>query len=173
MGSEPLDWPIRLRIAVDAALGLCYMHHSCSPPIIHRDVKSSNILLDSDFRAQIADFGLARMLFRHGQGEPESMSAIAGTFGYIAPEYAVWARANEKSDVYSFGVVLLELATGKKACSTCDGCNGLVEWAWHHLLEGKDLVVAIDEELREEAAYLNEITRVQPGAQLHCDGAFS
>ncbi|KAJ8638643.1 hypothetical protein MRB53_012910 [Persea americana] len=158
--SGPLDWPIRLRIAVDAAQGLCYMHHSCSPPIIHRDVKSSNILLDSEFKARIADFGLARILIRHRQGEPESMSAIAGTFGYIAPEYAVWARANEKCDVYSFGVVLLELTTGKKACSTCDGCNGLVEWAWHHLLEGKDLVEALDEELREEPAYLNEMTLV-------------
>lgn len=173
MESGPLDWPIRLRVAVDAVQGLCSMHHSCSPPIIHRDVKSSNILLDSEFKARIADFGLAGMLIRHRQGEPDSMSAIAGTFGYIAPEYAVWARANEKCDVYSFGVVLLGLATGKKACSTCDGCNGLVEWAWHQLLEGKDLVEALDEERREEPAYLNEMTRVQPGAHLHCVSAFS
>ncbi|KAJ8638666.1 hypothetical protein MRB53_012933 [Persea americana] len=68
---------------------------------------------------------------------------------------------------------LYQKRNGKKACSTCDGCNGLVEWAWHQLLEGKDLVEALDEERREEPAYLNEMTRVQPGAHLHCVSAFS
>ncbi|XXG57359.1 hypothetical protein AAC387_Pa03g4532 [Persea americana] len=149
-----LDWPSRYRIAVGAAQGLCYMHHSCSPPIIHRDVKSSNILLDSEFKARIADFGLARILAGHG--EPESVSVVAGSYGYIAPEYAYTTRVNEKCDVYSFGVVLLELATGREACSTCDGYGSLAEWAWHQLEEGKELEEALDEEVREPA-YLNEM----------------
>jgi kinase len=79
----PLDWPTRLAIAIDAAKGLSYMHHDCAQSIVHRDVKSSNILLDPDFQAKIADFGLARILVK--SGEPESVSAIGGTFGYMAP----------------------------------------------------------------------------------------
>ncbi|GAB4854338.1 hypothetical protein Ancab_022924 [Ancistrocladus abbreviatus] len=79
-----LDWPTRLRIAIGAAQGLCYLHHDCSPPIIHRDVKSSHISLDSEFNAKIADFGLAKMLVKK-QGEPQTVSTIAGSIGYLAP----------------------------------------------------------------------------------------
>ncbi|XP_059635922.1 receptor-like protein kinase 5 [Cornus florida] len=151
-----LDWPKRFQIAVGAAQGLCYMHHDCSPPIVHRDVKSSNILLDPEFNAKMADFGLAKMLMKHG--EPNTMSAVAGSFGYIAPEYAHTTRVNEKIDVYSFGVVLLELATGRRA-NDGDEDMGLVEWAWHQLQEGKSIEDALDEEIKKPC-YLKEMSNV-------------
>ncbi|EOA15967.1 hypothetical protein CARUB_v10004062mg [Capsella rubella] len=132
-----LGWPERLRIAVDAAEGLSYLHHDCVPPIVHRDVKSSNILLDGKYRAKIADFGIAKIGQMSGSKTPEAMSGIAGSCGYIAPEYVYTLRVNEKSDIYSFGVVLLELVTGKQptdqelgekdlgkwVCSTLDQCG--------------------------------------------------
>ncbi|TVU33121.1 hypothetical protein EJB05_24906, partial [Eragrostis curvula] len=142
----PLDWALRLRIAIDSARGLCYMHHGCSPAIVHRDVKSANILLDPEFRAKIADFGLARILLK--AGDPESVSAIGGTFGYMPPEYGYWRKVNEKVDVYSFGVVLLELTTGKVA-------NGggaeysLAQWAWREYQENSLSVDIIDEEIQD------------------------
>ncbi|KAI4316082.1 hypothetical protein L6164_024098 [Bauhinia variegata] len=141
-----LNWPKRLKIAIGAAQGLCYMHHDCSPPIIHRDVKSSNILLDCEFRASIADFGLAKILAKHG--EPNTMSVIAGSFGYIAPEYAYSMKVNEKVDVYSFGVVLLELITGKLP-NNGDEQISLADWAWRHYSEGKPFADALDEEIKE------------------------
>ncbi|XP_072995806.1 uncharacterized protein [Typha latifolia] len=123
-----LNWQVRLRIATEAAKGLCYLHHDCSPPILHRDVKSNNILLDADFEAHVADFGLAKYL--RDTGASECMSAIAGSYGYIAPEYAYTLKVDEKSDVYSFGVVLLELITGRKPVGDF-GEEGLdiVQWA--------------------------------------------
>ncbi|KAA8525232.1 hypothetical protein F0562_007087 [Nyssa sinensis] len=151
-----LDWPTRLQIAMGAAQGLCYMHHDCSPPIIHRDVKSSNILLDSDFKARIADFGLAKILVK--SGEPNTMSAVAGSFGYIAPEYAYTTKVNEKIDVYSFGVVLLELATGREA-NDGDEHTSLAEWAWLRHGEGVSIVDVLDEEIKEPY-YLEEMTTV-------------
>ncbi|KAG6739700.1 hypothetical protein POTOM_057314 [Populus tomentosa] len=151
-----LDWSKRLQIAVGAAQGLCYMHHDCSPPIVHRDVKSSNILLDSEFNAKIADFGLARMLVK--QGELATVSAVAGSLGYIAPEYARTVRVNEKIDVYSFGVVLLELTTGK-AANYGDEDTCLAEWAWRHMQEGKPIVDVLDEEIKE-ACYVDEMRDV-------------
>ncbi|KAJ6961078.1 hypothetical protein NC652_000079 [Populus alba x Populus x berolinensis] len=107
-----LKWDTRVKIANEAAKGLCYLHHDCSPLIIHRDVKSNNILLSSDFEAHVADFGLAKFL--QDTGASECKSAIAGSYGYIAPEYAYTLKVDEKSDVYSFGVVLLELITGRR-----------------------------------------------------------
>ncbi|GLT85464.1 hypothetical protein SLE2022_036540 [Rubroshorea leprosula] len=151
-----LDWPTRMRIAIGAAQGLCYMHHDCCPPIIHRDVKSSNILLDSEFKARIADFGLAKMLTR--QGEPHTMSAVAGTFGYFAPEYAYTTKVNEKFDVYSFGVVLLELVTGREA-NCGDEHTNLAQWAWRHYTEGRPEVEIFDPE-NNDPCHLEEMTLV-------------
>lgn len=147
-----LEWPKRLQIAIGAARGLCYMHHDCSPPIIHRDVKSSNILLDTQFNAKIADFGLARMLLKPGDN---TVTAVAGSFGYIAPEYARKTRVTEKIDVYSFGVILLELVTGKEA-NLGDEDSCLADWAWRHLQKGKPMVDALDEDIKE-TRYMDEI----------------
>ncbi|KAK3436373.1 hypothetical protein EUGRSUZ_C00970 [Eucalyptus grandis] len=141
-----LDWPKRLQIALGAAKGLCYMHHDCSLPIIHRDVKLSNILLDSEFNAKIADFGLARMLAKHGES------------CHVHRKYAHTTKVNEKIDVYSFGVILLELTTGREAKGG-DEDMCLVDWAWRHILDGKAIADAIDEEINHYS-FLGEISNV-------------
>ncbi|KAL0364997.1 UNVERIFIED_CONTAM: Leucine-rich repeat receptor-like serine/threonine-protein kinase BAM1 [Sesamum angustifolium] len=121
-----LSWNLRYKIALDAAKGLCYLHHDCSPLVVHRDVKSNNILLNSSFEAHIADFGLAKFLVDGGASQ--CMSAIAGSYGYIAPEYAYTLKVNEKSDVYSFGVVLLELVTGHRPVGDFGEGVDIVQW---------------------------------------------
>ncbi|XP_054799352.1 receptor-like protein kinase HSL1 [Prosopis cineraria] len=141
-----LDWPRRLQIAIGIAQGLSYMHHDNSPPIIHRDVKTSNILLDSQFNAKVADFGLAKMLIH--PGHLDTMSSVVGSFGYIAPEYAQTKRVNEKVDVYSFGVILLELTTGKEA-NYGDEHSSLAEWAWRHNQLGSSIEQILDEDVKE------------------------
>ncbi|KAJ7539183.1 hypothetical protein O6H91_11G079900 [Diphasiastrum complanatum] len=110
-GAEALDWPLRLNIALGMARGLKFLHHNCSPPIIHRDMKASNILLNENFEARLTDFGLARVL---GAQETHVSTVVAGTLGYVPPEYCQTWRATIKGDVYSFGVVLLELITGRR-----------------------------------------------------------
>ncbi|GJP86947.1 hypothetical protein CLOP_g16908 [Closterium sp. NIES-67] len=111
-GREPpqLEWQQRMQIALDAARGLMFLHHAANPPVIHRDFKSSNVLVDQDFHARIADFGLAR---DGPSGEKRWVSTrVLGTTGYLSPEYVTTGRLTAKSDVYSFGIVLLELLTG-------------------------------------------------------------
>ncbi|EOX96795.1 Protein kinase domain - like 10 [Theobroma cacao] len=141
-GGGYLRWDTRLKIAIEAAKGLCYLHHDCSPLILHRDVKSNNILLNSDFEAHVADFGLAKFL--QDTGTSECMSAIAGSYGYIAPEYAYTLKVDEKSDVYSFGVVLLELITGRRPVGDF-GEEGLdiVQWTKRQTNWNKEGVVKI------------------------------
>nr|CAB3464679.1 unnamed protein product [Digitaria exilis] len=152
----PLDWPTRVRVAVGAARGLCYMHHECSPPIVHRDVKSSNILLDAELNAKVADFGLARMLVEPGKAD--TVSAVAGSFGYMAPECGYTRKVNEKVDVYSFGVVLLELITGREAND--GGEHGsLADWAWRYLQSGKSIADAADKCIRD-AGYGDDVEAV-------------
>ncbi|CAH1413894.1 unnamed protein product [Lactuca virosa] len=107
--AKELDWLKRVNIVKGVANGLAYMHHDCSPPIIHRDISIANILLDSDCEAHISDFGTSKLL----KLDSSNWTAIAGTYGYIAPELAFTMVANEKCDVYSFGVVALEVIMGK------------------------------------------------------------
>ncbi|XP_022869410.1 receptor protein kinase TMK1-like [Olea europaea var. sylvestris] len=111
-GLQPLEWTKRLTIALDVARGVEYLHGLAHQSFIHRDLKPSNILLGDDMRAKVADFGLVR-LAPEGKGSIETR--IAGTFGYLAPEYAVTGRVTTKVDVFSFGVILMELITGRKA----------------------------------------------------------
>ncbi|KAM3688544.1 hypothetical protein ACB098_10G162400 [Castanea mollissima] len=118
-----LDWETRLRIAVGAAQGLSYLHHDCNPRIIHRDVKSSNILLDENFEPRLSDFGIAKCI---STSKTHASTYVLGTIGYIDPEYARTSRLNEKSDVYSFGIVLLELLTGKKAVDNESNLHQLI-----------------------------------------------
>ncbi|XP_056865236.1 LRR receptor-like serine/threonine-protein kinase FEI 2 isoform X2 [Raphanus sativus] len=107
---DQLDWDSRVNIIIGAAKGLAYLHHDCSPRIIHRDIKSSNILLDGNLEARVSDFGLAKLL---EDEESHITTIVAGTFGYLAPEYMQSGRATEKTDVYSFGVLVLEVLSAK------------------------------------------------------------
>ncbi|KAL1534248.1 Receptor protein-tyrosine kinase cepr1 [Salvia divinorum] len=128
-GKVVLDWPIRHQIAVGVAQGLAYLHHHLMPPIVHRDIKSTNILLDVNYEAKLADFGIAKILQARGSHD-STTNVIAGTYGYLAPEYAYSSRATTKCDVYSFGVVLLELVTGKKPVEAAFGeGKNIVSWA--------------------------------------------
>ncbi|KAL2329437.1 hypothetical protein Fmac_017018 [Flemingia macrophylla] len=126
---EPLDWNTRMKIAVGAAKGLEYLHDKANPPVIYRDFKSSNILLDEGFNPKLSDFGLAKL---GPVGDKSHVSTrVMGTYGYCAPEYAMTGQLTVKSDVYSFGVVFLELITGRKAIDSSQpqGEQNLVTWA--------------------------------------------
>uniref|UniRef100_A0A7N0T5P4 non-specific serine/threonine protein kinase n=1 Tax=Kalanchoe fedtschenkoi TaxID=63787 RepID=A0A7N0T5P4_KALFE len=124
----PMNWETRVKVAAGAARGLAYLHEDCHPRIIHRDIKSSNILLNKDFDARVSDFGLAKLAL---DANTHVTTRVMGTFGYMAPEYASSGKLTEKSDVYSFGVVLLELITGRKPVDSSQplGDESLVEWA--------------------------------------------
>uniref|UniRef100_R7W4M3 non-specific serine/threonine protein kinase n=1 Tax=Aegilops tauschii TaxID=37682 RepID=R7W4M3_AEGTA len=116
----PLAWRQRLRIALESAEGLDYLHKACSPPFVHRDVKTSNILLNANLEAKVADFGLMKA-FNHDDDTHVSTARVIGTRGYLAPEYATVLQLNEKSDVYSFGIILLEVITGCPAIQQSGG----------------------------------------------------
>ncbi|KAL9157998.1 hypothetical protein ABFS82_08G039600 [Erythranthe guttata] len=124
-----MDWASRVKVAAGAARGLAYLHEDCQPRIIHRDIKSTNILLDNNFEALVADFGLAKLV--ELDLHTHVSTRVMGTFGYLSPEYASTGKLTEKSDVFSFGVVLLELITGRKPVDSSRplGDESLVEWA--------------------------------------------
>ncbi|KAJ4727963.1 putative Leucine-rich repeat receptor protein kinase EXS [Melia azedarach] len=133
-----VEWSMLHKIALDVARALAYLHDECVPRVLHRDIKPSNILLDNNLNAYLSDFGLARLL---GTSETHATTDVAGTFGYVAPEYAMTCRVSDKADVYSYGVVLLELISDKKALdpsfsSFGNGFN-IVAWASMLLLQGR------------------------------------
>ncbi|KAK4605211.1 hypothetical protein RGQ29_013317 [Quercus rubra] len=137
MGKAPLTWPQRKSIILDVAKGLAYLHYGVKPAIYHRDIKATNILLDADMRARVADFGLAKQI---KQGQSNLSTRVAGTHGYLAPEYALYGQLTEKSDVYSFGVVVLEIMCGRKALDLSSGSPRaflITDWAWSLVKAGK------------------------------------
>jgi Leucine-rich repeat (LRR) protein len=136
--TRAMDWKILHKIALDIARALSYLHDHCVPRVLHRDVKPSNILLDDDFNAYLSDFGLARLL---GTSETHATTGVAGTFGYVAPEYAMTCRVSDKADVYSYGVVLLELLSDKKLLDPSFSSYGngfnIVAWGCMLLSQGR------------------------------------
>ncbi|KAJ4836294.1 hypothetical protein Tsubulata_008026, partial [Turnera subulata] len=145
---DTLSWGARYRIALGLASALLYLHEEWEQCVVHRDVKSSNVMLDSSFNVKLGDFGLARLM-DHELG-PRT-TGLAGTFGYLAPEYVRTGRASKESDVYSFGVVALEIATGRKASDTFEEKSevSLVEWIWD-LYGCGNLPLAVDAKLESD-----------------------
>ncbi|XP_019092973.1 PREDICTED: receptor-like protein kinase At5g59670 isoform X3 [Camelina sativa] len=143
-GRSIINWSTRLQIALDASLGLEYLHIGCKPPMVHRDVKTANILLDENFKAKLADFGLSRSF--QGGGESQHSTVIAGTPGYVDPEYNHSGRLAEKSDVYSFGIVLLEMITNQPVINqTTENCH-ITQWAGLMVNRG-DIIDIVDPNL--------------------------
>ncbi|KAJ1687566.1 hypothetical protein LUZ63_018956 [Rhynchospora breviuscula] len=146
-GISKLDWDTRMQIALEAAKGLEYLHEHVSPPVIHRDFKSSNILLDKNFHAKVSDFGLAKLGSNRAGGHVSTR--VLGTQGYVAPEYALTGHLTTKSDVYSYGVVLLELLTGRVPVDMKrpPGEGVLVTWALPMLTDREKVVQIMDSAL--------------------------
>ncbi|XP_062221569.1 receptor-like serine/threonine-protein kinase ALE2 [Phragmites australis] len=141
-----LNWDVRMKIALGAARGLAYLHEDSNPHVIHRDFKASNILLEEDFTPKVTDFGLAR---EASNGTQPISTRVMGTFGYVAPEYAMTGHLLVKSDVYSYGVVLLELLSGRKPVSISNSKDpeNLVTWARPLLSHKEGLEKLIDPSL--------------------------
>nr|XP_027190161.1 receptor-like serine/threonine-protein kinase ALE2 [Cicer arietinum] len=142
--TDPLDLGARMKIALGAARGLAYLHEDSNPCVIHRDFKSSNILLEHDFTPKVSDFGLARTTLE--EGNKHISTHVMGTFGYLAPECAMTGHLLVKSDVYSYGVVLLELLTGRKPVDLSQprGKENLVAWIRPLLTSKEGLLKIID-----------------------------
>ncbi|XP_071739109.1 proline-rich receptor-like protein kinase PERK15 [Rutidosis leptorrhynchoides] len=136
-GQVVMDWHTRMRIALGSAKGLAYLHEDCHPRIIHRDIKSANILLDHEYEAKVADFGLAKLTT---ENDTHVSTRVMGTFGYLAPEYASSGKLSDKSDVFSFGVMLLEILTGRKPIDPTTEYmeESLVDWARPLIAKAKE-----------------------------------
>ncbi|KAJ7965890.1 Receptor-like protein kinase [Quillaja saponaria] len=153
-----LDWPTRHQIALGIAQGLAYLHHDLAPAIIHRDIKSTNILLDVNYHPKVADFGIAKVLQARG-GKDSTTTVIAGTYGYLAPEYAYSSKATTKCDVYSFGVILMELVTGKKPVEAEFGENrNIVYWVSNKVDTKEGAIEVLDKRL--SGSFKDEMVQV-------------
>ncbi|CAL9774016.1 unnamed protein product [Musa acuminata subsp. burmannicoides] len=145
--TSKLNWKIRSAVCIGTAKGLAYLHEELEPPIVHRDIKASNILLDSDFAPKIGDFGLAKLF-------PDNVTHIstrvAGTTGYLAPEYAMQGQLTKKADVYSFGVLVIEIISSRSSSKAYWSGLGqsLLEWTWQLFGEGR-IKEVIDPALQE------------------------
>ncbi|GAB2274713.1 hypothetical protein Dimus_009485 [Dionaea muscipula] len=157
--SLKLDWKTRLTIALDAAKGLEYLHEHVSPPVIHGDFKSSNILVDKNFHAKVSDFGLAKLGSVKAGGH--GSTCVLGTQGYVAPEYALSGHLTTKSDVYSYGVVLLELLTGRTPIDAKrpPAESILVSWALPQLMDREKVVGIMDPALEGQYS-MKEVVQV-------------
>ncbi|CAB4272395.1 unnamed protein product [Prunus armeniaca] len=158
--TDPLDWDARIKIALGAARGLAYLHEDSNPRVIHRDFKASNILLEYDCTPKVSDFGLARAALE--EGKRHISTHVMGTFGYLAPEYAMTGHLLVKSDVYSYGVVLLELLSGRKPVdlSQPPGQENLVAWARPLLTSKEGLEMIIDPALKPSDISWDSVTKV-------------
>ncbi|KAI3937207.1 hypothetical protein MKW92_034894 [Papaver armeniacum] len=164
-----LDWERRMNIIIGSAEGIAYLHHHAVPHIIHRDIKASNVLLDSEFNAQVADFGFAKLI---PDGATHVTTRVKGTLGYLAPEYAMLGKASESCDVYSFGILLLELASGKKPIEKLNPTTKrtIIDWALPLVRQRKFDEVAdpklngnyVEEELKRVAIVALVCTQNQP-----------
>ncbi|KAK4779679.1 hypothetical protein SAY87_015785 [Trapa incisa] len=161
----PLPWSIRIKIALGAAKGLAFLHEEAERPVIYRDFKTSNILLDAEYNAKLSDFGLAK---DGPEGDKTHVSTrVMGTYGYAAPEYVMTGHLTSKSDVYSFGVVLLEMLTGRRSMDKTrpNGEHNLVEWARPHLGERRRFYRLIDPRLEGHFSIKGAQKVVQLSAQ--------
>ncbi|KAL2555196.1 Proline-rich receptor-like protein kinase PERK5 [Forsythia ovata] len=160
-GRPTMDWSTRLKISLGTAKGLAYLHEDCYPKIIHRDIKAANILLDFNFEAQVADFGLAKFT---SDANTHVSTRVMGTFGYMAPEYASSGKLTDKSDVFSFGVMLLELITGRRPVDSNQSFmdDSFVDWARPLLtqaLEDQNFDALVDPRLQKDYDH-NEVARM-------------
>ncbi|XP_019163095.1 PREDICTED: probable receptor-like protein kinase At1g80640 isoform X2 [Ipomoea nil] len=155
-----LTWHLRMKIALDIARGLEYLHEHCNPPVIHRDLKSSNILLDASFNAKLSDFGLA---IPDGAQNKNNIK-LSGTLGYVAPEYLLDGKLTDKSDVYGFGVVLLELLLGRRPVEKLapSQCQSLVTWAMPQLTDRSKLPNIVDPVIKNamDLKHLHQVAAV-------------
>ncbi|XP_052301151.1 probable LRR receptor-like serine/threonine-protein kinase At1g29720 isoform X4 [Populus trichocarpa] len=145
---QTLDWPTRNKICVGIARGLAFLHEGSAIRIVHRDIKGTNVLLDKDLNAKISDFGLAKL---NEEENTHISTRVAGTIGYMAPEYALWGYLTDKADVYSFGVVALEIVSGKSNSSYRPQNENVCLLDWAHVLQKKEnLMEIVDPKLQSE-----------------------
>lgn len=146
----PLSWDLRYRIVSGVASALHYLHNEYEQTVVHRDIKASNIMLDSNFNVRLGDFGLARALDNERSSYSEA-GGVMGTLGYIAPECFHTGKATQQSDIYAFGAVMIEVVCGKRAGARIGAFQHLVDWVWHLHRDGQ-ILDAVDETLGNDYA---------------------